>query len=813
MSDLLQDLKFGVRTLGKSRSFTVISLATLAIGIGGNAAIFSFVNAVLLKPLPYPEPDRIVRVLEKPPGGSYNGIATLNYLDWVRENTVFETMAAQTGGPVTLTGVDDPVQLRGARVSASYFDVFKISAVLGRTFAPGEDEPGRDRVVVLSHGLWQNQFGGDPDLIGRSVQLNGEPHTVIGVLPPGGAFDAGSYAQLWRPLAFKPENMTRNFHWFGAYARMKPGVTVEQARAQMETIGARIARDYPEFKKGWSVAVDAYAAVLVGEPLRRSLYVLLAAVGMVLLIACANLANLSVARGLAREREVAIRASLGAGRGRLIRQFLTESVLLALAGGGLGLALGYALMRILEASLPPFLLPREAVIAMDGRVLLFALALSLLTGLLCGVLPALQATKPDLVSAIKQGNAGSGSSGRRSAARTALVVIEVALAFMLLAGAGLLLRSFSQLHRVDPGFDATNVVTAYLPIAEQQHPQSAGLLAYLQQISESVAAVPGVRDVALSSALPLRGWGYGMPFHRADQEVADRSARPACFFKMVSPSYFRTLGITVTRGRALTEQDRAGSPPVAVINGAMARKYFNGEDPVGQRLVVEQILYGQTGLGPDIAWEIVGVIADERVDPLDAKELSPGMYVPIEQSPQVAQALVVRGAMDPGLLQQAIRRAVLAVNPDQPLAELKTLEQLRTESLGDNRLRSVLLAIFAAIALLLAAIGIYGVVAYHVEQRTREMGIRAALGASPARILGLILRAGLAMVLLGLLIGVAGTFALTGLISSLLYGVGDRDPLTLLGVFGLLAAVALAACYLPARRATRVDPLIALRCD
>ncbi|HEX2855560.1 MAG TPA: ABC transporter permease [Opitutaceae bacterium] len=812
MGEFLQDLKFGCRTLFKNRGFTVVALATLALGIGGNAAIFSFVNGVLLKPLPYPEPERIVRVLEKPPGGGTNGISTLNYLDWARENTVFEAIAGQTGGNATLTGVDLPVQLKGARVSASFFDVFGIKAKMGRTFAPGEDANGKHHVVVLSHTLWQSQFGGDPGIVDRQIQLNGEAHTVIGVLPEGGAFERGS-AQLWRPLAFTPENMTRNFHWFGAVARLKRGVTLEQARAQMDSIGKRIASDYPDIKKGWSVAVDSYGGGLVGDQLRRSLYVLLAAVAMVLLIGCVNLANLSLTRGLAREREVAIRASLGASRGRLIRQFLTESVLLSAIGGLLGLALGYAMILGLKLALPPFSLPREATVAMDGRVLVFTLLLAVFTGVICGLFPALQATRLDLAHAVKQGGAGSGTSRARQGVRTALVVTEVALAFVLLTSAGLMLRSFARLQKVETGFDPTNVVTAGLPINDKQLPTAEALHAYLHRIEESIAAVPGVREVAFSSALPLRGWGYGMPFHRADREVPDRAARQGVFFKMVSPSYFRTLGITVIKGRGLTERDVKGSPPVTVINEAMAKKYFPGEDPIGKRLMIEEILYNKTGLGPDVPWEIVGVIANERVDRLDAKNPSTGVYVTIQQSPQGGQALVVRAAMDPRPLQKSIRQAVLAVNKDQTLPDMKTLEQMKTESLGDNRLRSTLLAIFAVVALLLSAIGIYGVVSHGVEQRTREIGVRAALGATSGVILKLILRGGLTNVTLGLLIGIAGVFSLTGLLSSLLFGVGDRDPVTIAGVAGLLATIALLACYIPARRATKVNPIVALRCD
>lgn len=812
MSELYQDLRYGVRTLAKHRGFTVVALATLALGIGANTAIFSFVNAVLLKPLPYADPDRIVRVLERPPGGGTNGISTLNYLDWARENTVFEFIAGQTGGAVTLTGVDEPVRLRGARVSAHYFEVFGVRATLGRTFREGEDQLGQHRVAVLSHTLWQAQFGGARDIVGRSVQLNGEPHTVIGVLPMGGAFERGG-AQIWRPLAFGPENMTRNFHWFSAVARMKPGVTLEQTRAELDAIGKRIALAYPDIKKGWSVAVDSYADTLVGAQLRQRLYVLLGAVAMVLLIGCANLANLSLVRGIAREREVSIRASLGAGRGRLIRQFLTESVLLSLLGGVLGIAVGYGMMRALQLAVPPFSLPREANVALDGRVLLFAFALALITGIVCGLFPALQATRPDLASAMKQGSAGAGTGRARHGVRTALVVAEVAFAFVLLTGAGLLLRTFSALQKVEVGFDITNVITAGLPIAERQFPNAEAFQAYLRQVTESIAAVPGVRDVALTSATPLRGWGYGMPYHIADEGTVDRAGRRACFFKMVTPSYFPTLGIRVIQGRGLSDRDVKGAPPVTVINESFAKRHFPKQNPIGKRIMIEEIKFGQTGLGPDIPWEIVGVIADERVDRLDSREPSVGVYVTTAQSPQTGQALVVRGAMDPALLQQSIRKAVFAVNKDQTLPDMKALTQIKEESLGDNRLLTSLLTIFAAVAGLLAAIGIYGVVSYGVEQRTREIGIRAALGAGPGTILKLILRGGMTHVLLGLLLGVAGVFGLMQLVSSLLFGVGERDPATIALVGLALGGVALLACYIPARRATRVNPIIALRCD
>jgi putative ABC transport system permease protein len=798
-----------MRTLRKSPGFATVAVLTLAIGIGANTAIFSFVNGVLLKPLPYGEPERIVRVLEKPPGGGRNGISTLNYLDWQKDNTVFEYLAAQTGGSVTLTGIDEPVQLRGSRVSPHYFDIFGIKAAFGRTFAADEDQLGKERVAVLSHALWDSQFGADPHVIGRSITLNGVPHTVVGVLPAGGAFDR-AFAQIWRPLAFEPQNMTRNFHWFGALAKLKRGVTLKQATAQMDGIGARIAQDYPDSNKGWGVMIDPFADTVVGTQLRQSLYVLLSAVGMVLLIGCANLANLTLARGTAREREVAIRASVGAGRWRLVRQFLTENVLLSICGGVLGLGLGLALKAGLELAVPPFSLPREADVAIDARVLLFTLALAILTGIVFGLAPALQATRPNLAGCMKEGGRGASSGGRHKV-RGALVVTEVALAFVLLTGAGLLIRSFFQMQQVDTGFDSTNVLTAGLPIPEKRFPDPAQLNAYLRQVVGKVEALPGVRDVALTSSLPMQGWGYGMPFQRADKPMVDRANRRGGGFKMVSPSYFRALRIKLRKGRPLGDHDAKGAPPVMVINETMARMYFKDEEPIGKRILVQEIVPGKTQLGPEIPWEVVGVVADEKVNNLDSRGDNPGMYVSNEQSPVFFQALVVRAAMDPSGLKQALSKAVHEINKDQTLTDVRTLDQIKAESMATNRLRSLLLTVFAAIAVLLAAIGIYGVISYSVEQRTHEIGIRAALGASRGDLLRLILRSGMLMAGIGLVLGFGGAIGLTRLLANLLFGVGERDPMTIAAVAALLTCVALLACYIPARRATKVDPMVALR--
>jgi putative ABC transport system permease protein len=810
LNELLHDVRYGFRTLRRSPGFSFVAIATMAIGIGGTTAIFSFVDGTLLKPLPYAEPDRIVQVLEKPPGGGRNGISTLNYLDWQKANTVFEYMAAKTGGSVTLTGVNDPIQLRGSRVSVHYFDIFGVKAAIGRMFAEGEDQPGKQHVAILSNALWRSQFGGDPKVIGRSILLDGEPHTVIGILPGGGVFDRW-YSQIWRPLAFEPQNMTRNFHWFGAFAKLKRGVTLEQARAQMDAIGARIAHDYPDSNKGWGIGVDRFSDILVGRQVRTYLQVLLAAVGMVLMIGCANLANLTLARGTVREREVAIRTSLGAGRWRLMRQFLTESVMLSVTGGVFGVALGYATMVALRVSVPRYTLPPEANVTMDTRVLLFALILSVLTGLLSGLAPALHGTRANLAGSMKEGGRGTGVSAFGRRMRSALVVSEVALAFVLLTGAGLLMRSFVAILHVDPGFDSTNVITAGLPIPEKKFANPTQLNLYLRQIVSSVGSVPGVRDVALTSALPLDGWGYGMPFQIANRPLVDRANRKACFFKMVSPSYFRTLGIHLKKGRLLGDGDLKGTTPVTVINETMARKYFSDQEPLGKRILVQEIVPGKTQLGPEIAWEVIGVVADEKVSNLSDKSDNPGLYVSNEQSPAFYQALVVRASMNPSRLEQAIRQSIWAVDKDQPLTEVKTLERIKSESMAPDRLESLLLGVFAGIAMLLASVGIYGVISYSVAQRTHELGIRAALGATTAHLLGLVLRSGMLMTGTGLLLGLAGALGLTRLMASLLFGVGARDPVTMALVGGTLGCVGLLACYMPAYRATKVSPMVALR--
>src|SRR5215472_9711826 len=805
-----QDVRFGLRMLRRSPGFALTAIFTLALGIGGNTAIFSYVNGIMLKPLPYDHPERICMVWEKPPGGERNGISTLNYLDWASQNTVFERMAAQRGDSVTLTGSGEPVQLRGGFVSAGYFDIFGVRAAMGRTFATDEDQRGKPAVAILSNKLWRTRFGEAKDILGRKILLDSKPYTVIGVLPAESPYDR-TFSEIWLPLVFEPKDMTRNFHWFRSYARLKEGVTIDQAKAQMKLIGANIEKLYPDSNKGWNVTVDRFADRIVGDQLRTSLYVLLCAVGAVLLIGCANLANLTLARSTSREREVAIRASLGASRWRLLRQFLTETVLLAPGGGVVGLALGFAMVRGLKAITPPFALPSEANIQIDLRVLVFTLAISVLTGIVFGLAPALQAARPDLAGSMKEGARGATAGGSRGRIRKALVVAETALAFVLLVVAGLLIRSFDQLQNVHTGFDTTNVLTMSVPLPPTRIQDGDQAAQYTQRLVEGIQALPGIREAAVTSALPLQGWGYGMPFQITGKPVKDRSNRDACFFKMVSASYFQSLGIRLTQGRGLTTRDTKGGPPVAVINESMVKKYFKGENPVGRQIQVQEIVYGKPNLGPEIPWQIVGVIADEKVNGLD-DDRSPGMYVPYAQSPSQFVSLIVKGvATSPETMQRALIQAVQQIEPNQALSDIKTLEQIKSESVGTNRLRTMLLGVFAGIALLLAAIGIYGVVSYTVAQRTQEMGLRTALGATRRNILQLVVGQGMIQIAIGLVIGLVGALVLTRTMKSLLFSVSATDPVTMVGVGAILILVAITACYLPARRATKVDPMTALR--
>jgi len=801
------DLRFALRSLRKSPAFTAVAVLTIGLGLGANTAIFSFLDGVLLKPLAYPEPERLVQLWEKPPGGQRNGISALNFQDWRAQATSFTAMAAQTGKTVTISDRGEPRQLRLSVVSAPYFDILGVRPALGRTFVAGEDQPGNDRVVVLTQRIWRSEFGADPAIVGRTLILDGEPHTVVGVLPAG-EFDR-RFADAFMPLAFAPDAV-RNFHYLNAIARLKPGVSLEQARSEMSRIAAGIAERYPDIKKDWGATVDRWLDRIVGPQLRLSLIVLMSAVGAVLLIACANLANLLLARATLRSREISVRAALGASRWRLVRQLLVESLLLSCLGGVAALLVGILLFRGILSQLPPFSLPPQAQVGVDFRVAAFLGLLTVLTALLFGLVPALQASRRDAALALKEGGRGGSASRRKAWLRNALVVSQVALAFVLVCGAGLLVRSFARLTSVEAGFDTTNVVTMGFLLQMDRDTDGERLTSYVSQVIDAVRAVPGVREAAMTSALPLQGWGFGMPFRVSGRSV-EPSKRPSCFFKIVTPGYFGALGMKLRKGRGLSEADTKGSAPVVVVNEAFASRQFAAQDPIGQHVLIEQIVTGKRQLGPEVAWQIVGVVADEKVSSLD--NTSAGVYVSYAQSPIVGVSLLVKGAASASALVSSVERAVWALNKNQALPNPTLLEQIKADSLGQTRLRTLLLAAFALLALLMAAVGVYGVLSYVTAQRTTELGVRAALGASAADLVRLVVRGGTTPVLLGLVIGGYGAIGLTRWLQTLLFEVDPTDPATMAVAGSVLLLVAWAACYIPARRAARIDPMRALRIE
>ena len=804
-----QDFRHALRLLRNNPGFSAVAVATCALAIGANTAMFSFVFGLLLRPLPYPDADRIVRVLERHPNGGLNGISTLNYLDWSVQSASFEYLSAEAGWRATVTGLDQPFVIRGARVSVHYFDIFGVRPALGRTFLPGEDEPGRDRVVLLSHALWASRFGSNPATVGQSLVVDGEPHTVVGVLPKGGPFDRAA-AQIWKPLAFDASSMTRDFRWLGASAKLKDGVTLSSARAEMDVIARRLALTHPASNTDWGVALDRLDDVLIGPQLRSAVIVLFAATLFVLLIGCANLASLALSRSVSRRSEIAVRSALGATRGRIVQQLLIENVVIAICGGVVGVGIGSLMLLGIRSLIPPETLPPAVDIRLDSTVLLFTLMAALVTGVLFSIPPAAQAVRASLVSPLKEG--GRGSAGGRLGRRVhgALVVAEIALAFVLLVASGLLMRSFFNLLAVDPGFVATNVLTAGLPINQAQHPDPVELNAYLASLRTAVEAVPGVRKSAVTSALPLQGWGFGVPYSIEGRGPVDAASRRPAFFKIVSAGYFDVLGIRLRSGRLLRDSDSAGSARVAVINETLARREFPNTDPIGRHVTVREIVAGRTEFGRPIAWEIVGVIADEKITGL-GDETSAGLYVSNEQSPTYGINLVVQTTMPLSSVQRTIRSAIDAVNKDQALSDVRPLEDIVTQSVLGTRISGILLAAFAGIALSLAAVGVYGVMSYTARQRTHEMGVRAALGASTGNLRRLIVTNGIRLASGGLVIGVLATDPATRAMSSMVYGVRTDDPLTMVVVAAVLFTVATLACFLPAWRITKADPMEALR--
>lgn len=825
---LTYDLGHAIRVVAKQRTVAVIVVGTLALGIGANTAIFSLVDAVLLRPLPYPHADRIVGLWERRPTGERNALTTLNYLDYAQARS-FESVAATTGccGDVTLDDGAAPILVGPARVSPAYFDVLGIPAALGRTLRTGDDVPGRDRVVVISHTLWASRFGSDATLVGRSIRLDGEPYTVVGVMPPNSPFDRGS---IWLPLTFGPDRMTRGSHWLltvtgGALARLKPNVTIERARSELNAIAARIAHDHPDTNKDWGVVVEPYASAVVGADLRQSLYLLFAAVGAVLMIACANLANVMLARGLEREREIAIRLALGATRRRLVRQFLIESVLLSGVAGLVGLTVGYIAAGVLYAlitnlplnpALPPLLMPKEAVVALDQRLVLFTLAVSLGCSMAFGLAPAIAMIRKTRVDTCLGRRAASSRVGHWNV-RRALIVTEVALACVLLTAAGVLVRSFVNLQHAETGFDATNVLTARLPLREHRFANGDQLRIFAATLLEKLRSLPGVRDVAISDGRPLQGGPTGEFIEIEGHPISDRALWPVVHFKVVTPSYFRALRLMVRRGRALTELDRADSPLVVVINETLARRFFPNEDPVGRHVLmghrdVSLMQSGEFG-GGIVPWEVVGVIADERLTPFADTRDPSAVYVAFEQSPTTWMNLLVRTSFEPQRIEPALRQAIAAVDREQVVTDVKTVAELKSDAMIADQLRSELVGLLAAVALLLSSIGTYGVVAQMVVQRQHELGIRAALGASAPRLMILVLRDGMALTLIGIVAGMVASRGASRLVATFVYGVSGVDWSVSVVSVCALTLVAAVACYMPALRAMRTDPVEALRSE
>lgn len=810
LSDLWLDLRYAARTLTKRPSFAIAAVSTLALGIGANTALFSFVDGVLLKPLPYPEPERLVQVWEKPPGFQRNGIASLNFMDWQKQNRVFSHMTALSGEAYTWTQPGDagePQRLRASLVSAAYWDVLGVKPALGRGFAADEDQPGKDKVVILSHRTWQAKFHGDPQILDRTILLDGEPFRIAGVTARDTNFDRG-FNDLWRPLCLLCRGPQRNFHWLNALARLKPGVTIEQARAEMDIIAKTIAETYPKDKKGWGVTIDLWMDRIVSEQLRQSLTVLMCAVGALLLIACSNVANLMLTRNAARSREMNVRMALGASRGRLIRLMLLENLLLSLAGGLLGIALGFGLMRIIETSLPPFSLPSERTVSLDLRVLGFTLFVTLTTGLVFGLLPAWTSAR-GTAAALRDGGRGETGGRGRNAVRNGLIVAEVALALILVTCGGLLTSSFFRLMQVDPGFDSSNAIAMNVPMALGKDTNGTQLTLYLEQIEASLRALPGVREAAFACGVPMRGACGGMPFRIAGRAPGPNASRQAAPFKIVTPSYFAAAGLRIRKGRPLLAQDAKGAMPAMLVNERFVERMFPGEEAIGKQVMVEEIVTGKRELGPEIPWQIVGVVANEKIGGLDSDAAV--MYVPFAQSPSLGMSLLVRSVGDPKLMQNTIQRAIWTINKNQALTNVETLEEIKNQSMASNRLRTGLIASFAVLALVLAIIGVYGVISYTVEQRRREIGIRAALGAKPGSLVGLMVGQGMLVVAIGLAAGMAGAYGAGRVLEGLLFRTEPFEPQIFLVALATLSLTALAACYAPARRAAQVDPNIVLR--
>jgi putative ABC transport system permease protein len=803
MDKLFQDIRYGLRALLSKPAFTIVAVLALALGIGANTAIFSVVNSVLLRPLAYPESERLVMVWEERTslGFPADTPAPANFFDWREQQSVFEDMAAMADRAFNLTGTGEPEKIEGQRVSASFFPLFGVAPMRGRAFLPEDDMPESSPVVIIGHALWQRRFGGDEGLLNQTISLNGQPHTVVGIMPPG--FDFPERNQMWLPIAFSQDEASRRgSHYLMVVARLKQGVSLTQAQTEMSAIAARLEQQYPQTNTALGAKVVPIHEELVGN-LRPALLILLGAVALVLLIACANVANLLLARAASRQKEIAIRSALGANRSRLVRQFLTESMLLSITGGAAGLLLAFAGLKALTALIPPELF-RGREISMDGSVLIFTIALSLLTGVIFGLAPAMQAAKINLNETLKEGGKGTVAPSRPRL-RSALVIAEIALALVLLVGAGLLINSFLRLSNVEAGFKTDNLLTVEVVPQQNKYDTVEKRTAFYTQVLERVGALAGVESAGVITNLPLTFKGNNASFtvEGLPEPPPDQVAIAAT--RLISPDYFRTMSIQLVSGRGFTRQDINDRAQVAIISETMARTYWPGEEAIGKRIKIGR--YSSTN--PWIT--IIGVAANVRQFELET-ETRPQLYLPYSQLDFFEpRHLVVKTTGDPLSFVASAREAVWSVDRDQPVSNVSTMETIVSESLAGRRLTMLLLGIFAGLALLLAAVGIYGLISYAVTQRTHEIGIRMALGANSRNVLGMVVGDSIRMIAIGVGVGLAAAFFLTRFMRSLLFGVSETDPVTFAVIPALLAAVALAATYIPARRATRVDPMVALR--
>jgi putative ABC transport system permease protein len=808
METLMQDLRYGMRTLAKNPGFTLVAVLTMALGIGANTALFSVVNGVMLKSLPFKDPDRLVFALETNAKFPAPGVSasTLNYRDWKEQNHSFESMGARQGFVGNLTSSDQPEKIQGEKVTWDYFPTLGVSPIAGRGFSEDEDKPGAAPVILLSRGLWQRRFGGDLSIVGQTIPFNGQSATVIGIMPN----DYRPNIEFWVPMAITYQNADRNLHNIQVIGRLAAGATQEQAQAEMSNIAAGLVEQYSDSNAGWGVALVPFHN-LVTLNVRPALMILLAAVGFVLLIACANVANLLLARAASREREIAIRLALGASRGRLIRQTLTESVLISVIGGAIGLLISLWGTAAL-VSLNKQGIPRAAEIGIDGRVLGFALLVSIAAGILFGLVPALQASKPDLNETLKESGKSSTGHARGRRIRNALVVIQVALAFVLLMGAGLLIKSFSELQRVNVGFNRERLLTMQISLPPAQYPRDSDVIGFYKEAIGRLSALPGVRSASAISQAPLAGGGPQFIFAVEGRPLPAPSEAPIASYRIVTPDYFQTMNIPFVKGRAFTEADDQNALQCVVINQNMADAIWPGEDALGKRVTV-----GVPGPGEQPDWAaVVGVVGNVKHTTI-AGEAGMQMYHSVAQTPFLALALgrsmtfILRAELEPGGLIEPARREFASLNPTLPVSNVKTMETIISDAVAPFRFNMFLLGLLAAIAMLLTMIGVYGVMNYAVSQRTKEIGIRMALGAQASQVRGLVLRQGLALSAIGLAIGFGGCLAVTRLMSSLLFGVSATDPVIFIAVAIGLTAVSIMACYIPARKATKVDPMIALR--